>query len=38
MANVPDELLDAILSLTHFHREHEKLHGQERRANAVTLQ
>jgi hypothetical protein len=35
---VSDELLDAVLNLTHFHREHEKFYGQEPRAVALTLQ
>jgi hypothetical protein len=33
-----DQLLDAVLNLSHFHREHEKFYGQEPRAHAVTLQ
>jgi hypothetical protein len=33
-----DQLLDAVLNLSQFHREHEKFYGQEPRAHAVTLQ
>ena len=33
-----DRFLDAVLNLTHFHREHEKFYGQEPRADAVRLQ
>jgi hypothetical protein len=33
-----DQLLDAVLNLSQFHRDHEKFYGQEPRAHAVTLQ
>jgi hypothetical protein len=33
-----DQVLDAILNLTHVHGEHGKLHGQALGANAVTLE
>ena len=33
-----DPLLDTILNLSQFHREHEKFYAQEPRAQAVTLQ
>ena len=33
-----ESLLEAVLNLSHFHREHEKYYAQEPRANAVTLQ
>jgi hypothetical protein len=33
-----DPLREAVLNLSHFHRDHEKYYAQEPRAQAVTLQ
>jgi hypothetical protein len=35
---MPNPLLEAVLNLSHFHRDHEKFYAQEPRAQAVALQ